>query len=200
MGTITDSIDVDVDLTTAYNQWTQFEEFPMFMEGVEEVRQVSDTMLHWVTKVGPVVREYDAVITEQQPDETIAWHSVAGTENSGRISFQELGDNHTQITAEITVDPEGLVEVVGDKSGAIKMRVAGDLRRFKEFIETRGGQETGAWRGTVGDDASGQPMGTDGLGSDPVSGSPLVGDTRDAETTDNRRNTLGGDRSGFGLE
>jgi len=148
MATITDTIDVDVDRSTAYNQWTQFEEFPAFMEGVEEVQQLTDTTLHWVTKVGPAVREYDAVITEQEPDQLIAWKSVSGTDNAGRITFQDIDENTTQITAEITIDPEGLVEKIGEKSGAIEMRVARDLQRFKEFIESRG-QETGAWRGSV---------------------------------------------------
>jgi uncharacterized membrane protein len=148
MATITDTIDVDVDRSTAYNQWTQFEDFPAFMEGVEEVRQISDTTLHWVTKVGPAVREYDAVITEQEPDQLIAWKAVSGTDNAGRITFQEVDENTTQITAEISIDPEGLVETVGEMTGAIERRVAGDLQRFKEFIESRG-QETGAWRGTV---------------------------------------------------
>ena len=165
MGTITDTIDVDVDRTTAYNQWTQFEQFPLFMEGVEEVRQLSDSMLHWVTKVGPVVREYDAVITEQTPDEVIAWRSTSGADNAGRITFKDAADNHTHITAEITLDPEGFVEKVGDVTGVIDARVAGDLRRFKEFIESRDGQETGAWRGTIGSDS--------GVTADDISGPGL---------------------------
>jgi len=149
MGTITESVDVGVDLETAYNQWTQFETFPKFMEGVEQVEQLTDEKLHWVTKIGPVVREFDAVITEQRPDEVIAWHSTDGPDFAGRVTFREIGPEHTQITAEMNVDPEGFVENVGDKVGIIEARVAGDMRRFKEFIESRAGQETGEWRGEI---------------------------------------------------
>jgi len=158
MGTMTDTIDVDVDVRTAYNQWTQFEEFPRFMMAVEEVQQLSDDKLHWVTKAGPVVREYDAVITEQTPDEVIAWKSVSGTDNAGRVSFRPLGDQSTQITLELTVYPEGFVENVGDATGAIDAMAKSDLRRFKEFIENRG-DETGAWRGEI--DNENMSSGTD---------------------------------------
>ena len=164
MGTMTDTIDVDVDVTTAYNQWTQFEEFPEFMMAVEEVRQISDDTLHWVTKAGPIVREYDAVITEQVPDQVIAWKSVSGTDNSGRVSFQPLGDRSTQITLELTVDPEGFVETVGDATGAIDAMAKSDLRRFKELIENRGA-ESGAWRGEIGNESDSMGAGTtDGMG------------------------------------
>jgi hypothetical protein len=190
MGTITDTIDVNVDRTTAYNQWTQFEEFPMFMEGVKEVRQLGDSTLHWVTNVGPVVREYDAVITEQLPDEVIAWHSTSGPDTAGRVTFMSAGDNHTHITAEITLDPEGLVEKVGDMTGAIDARVAGDLKRFKEFIESRGGQETGAWRGTIGGEGG---MTQGGLGDDVIDDG-VAGDTLGDGTHDG--DTLGGSRMG----
>lgn len=157
MGTITESVDVGVDLETAYNQWTQFETFPSFMEGVEQVEQLSDTTLHWVTKVGPVTREFDAVITEQRPDEVIAWQATNGPDFNGRVTFREIDDMHTAITAEMNIDPDGFVETVGDKSGVIEARVAGDMRRFKEFIESRSGEETGAWRGEVeGDGQMGQ--------------------------------------------
>lgn len=216
MGTISDSIQVDVDRTTAYNQWTQFEEFPMFMEGVEEVRQLTDTTLHWVTKVGPVVREYDAEITEQQPDELIAWHSTSGPDNAGRVTFSDVGDGSTEINLELTIDPEGLVEKVGDMTGAIDARAAGDLRRFKEFIESRGGQETGEWRGTVEDgnvesgSGSGSGSGMAGSGSGMAgSDSATFGsgpDTFGEEgrvaggTGQQRSGGLREDRSGYGLE
>jgi len=158
MGTITESVDVDVDLHTAYNQWTQFETFPQFMEGVEDVQQITDTQLHWVTKIGPVVREFDAVITEQHPDELVAWKSVNGPQHAGRVSFRKLDDDTTEVTAEMTIDPEGFVENVADKTGVIDARVAGDLKRFKDFIEHRG-DETGAWRGTVDHGETESPVG-----------------------------------------
>ena len=149
MSTITDSIDVDVDVTTAYNQWTQFETFPQFMEGVEEVRQLDDTHLHWITKIGPVTREFDATVTEQHPDERVAWKSDDGPEHAGVVTFHRLDDSKTKVTVQMSIDPEGFVENVGDKAGVLKLRVKGDLANFKEFIEAHGGQETGAWRGDV---------------------------------------------------
>lgn len=155
MSTVTESVDVNVPISTAYNQWTQFEDFPEFMMAVDEVRQISDDTLHWVTSAGPVVREYDAVITEQRPDEVIAWQSVSGTDNAGRVTFEPISEHSTQITLELTVDPEGLIEKVGDATGAIDAMAKGDLRRFKEFIESRDGQETGAWRGEIRGDAPG---------------------------------------------
>lgn len=149
MSTITDSIDVDVDVTSAYNQWTQFESFPEFMEGVEAVRQLDDTHLHWTTKVGPVTREFDATVTEQHPDERIAWKSDDGPEHAGVVTFHRLDDNTTKVTVQMSIDPEGFVENVGDKTGILERRVKGDLANFKEFIEGRSGDETGAWRGDV---------------------------------------------------
>ncbi len=149
MSTTTESVDVDVDVTTAYNQWTQFESFPQFMEGVERVDQIDDTHLHWVTKVGPVTREFDATITEQHPDERIAWKSDDGPEHAGVVTFHRLDDHQTRVTVQMDIDPEGFVETVGDKVGVIDRRVKGDMARFKEFIESHGGNETGAWRGDV---------------------------------------------------
>jgi len=149
MSTITDSIDVDVDVTTAYNQWTQFETFPQFMEGVDEVKQLDDTHLHWVTSVGPVTREFDATITEQHPDERVAWKSDDGPEHAGVVTFHRLDDNQARGTVQMDIDPEGFVEKVGDAAGILDRRVKGDLERFKEFIESHDGAETGAWRGDV---------------------------------------------------
>ena len=149
MSTITDSIDVDVDVTTAYNQWTQFETFPQFMEGVDEVKQLDDTHLHWVTSVGPVTREFDATITEQHPDERVAWKSDDGPEHAGVVTFHRLDDNQARVTVQMDIDPEGFVEKVGDAAGILDRRVKGDLERFKEFIESHDGAETGAWRGDV---------------------------------------------------
>jgi uncharacterized membrane protein len=152
MGTITESIDVGVDVTTAYDQWTQFESFPEFMEGVDEVRQIDDTHLHWVTSIGPVTREFDATVTEQHPDERVAWKSDDGPEHAGVVTFHRLDDQQTKVTVQMSIDPDGFVENVADKANILDHRVKGDLKRFKEFIESRG-TETGAWRGDV--DAAG---------------------------------------------
>ena len=149
MGTMTESVDVAVDVSTAYNQWTQFESFPEFMEGVEDVRQIDDTHLHWVTKVGPATREFDATVTEQHPDERVAWKSDDGPEHAGVVTFHRLNDQNTKVTVQMSIDPDGFVENVGDKAGVLDRRVKGDLANFKEFIERRGGRETGAWRGDV---------------------------------------------------
>lgn len=148
MSTVEKSIDVDVPVHTAYNQWTQFESFPQFMEGVDRIDQTSDTMTHWLTSVGGVTREFDAEITEQRPDERIAWTSVDGPKNAGVVTFHRLGDDKTRVMLQMDFVPEGLVENVGDKLGIVGRRAAGDLERFKEFIEGRG-TETGAWRGNV---------------------------------------------------
>jgi uncharacterized membrane protein len=149
MSTITESVDVDVDVTTAYNQWTQFETFPKFMEGVEEIRQIDDTHTHWKLNVAGVKREFDATITEQNPDERVAWRSDGGPDHAGVVTFHRLGDRRTRVTAQMDIDPEGFVENVADKLGILDRRVKGDMARFKEFIEERGGRETGAWRGEV---------------------------------------------------
>jgi uncharacterized membrane protein len=149
MSTVTESVDVAVPVRTAYNQWTQFEEFPQFMEGVSEIRQVSDTLTHWKTEIGGVKREFDAKITEQLPDERVAWTSVAGSKQAGVVTFHRLDENTTRVTVQMDFEPEGLVEQAGDKLGVLDRRVKGDLKRFKEFIEGRGGVETGAWRGEV---------------------------------------------------
>jgi len=148
MGTITESIDVEVDVTTAYDQWTQFESFPEFMEGVDEVRQLDDTHLHWVTSIGPVTREFDATVTEQHPDERVAWKSDDGPEHAGVVTFHRLDDRQTKVTVQMSIDPDGFVENVADKANILDHRVKGDLKRFKAFIESRG-TETGAWRGDV---------------------------------------------------
>ncbi|WP_434449245.1 SRPBCC family protein [Lentzea sp. E54] len=149
MSTITESVDVDVDVTTAYNQWTQFESFPKFMEGVEEIRQLDDTHVHWKIKVAGTTREFDARITEQNPDERIAWRSEDGPQHAGVITFHRLDDTRTRVTAQMDIDPSGFAENVADKFGLLDQRVKGDMNRFKEFIESRGGHETGAWRGEV---------------------------------------------------
>jgi uncharacterized membrane protein len=146
--TIEQSIDVDVPVRTAYDQWTQFEEFPRFMEGVESVQQLDDAHLHWIADIGGVRREWDAEITEQHPDERVAWKSTGGTENSGVVTFHRLAPDATRVMLQLEFDPEGLVEQVGDKLGFVERRAAKDLERFKLFIEQRG-TETGAWRGDI---------------------------------------------------
>ncbi|MDQ3980014.1 MAG: SRPBCC family protein [Actinomycetota bacterium] len=133
---------------TVYDQWTQFEEFPRFMEGVEQVVQLDDTHLHWVAEIAGVKREWDAEITEQVPDQRIAWRSLAGEHNAGVVTFQPNGPNSTRVTLAIDFEPDDAVEKAGDKLGFVSKRTEGDLERFKEFIESRG-VETGAWRGQV---------------------------------------------------
>ena len=148
MATIEESVEVDVPVHTAYNQWTQFEEFPRFMEGVEQVRQISDTKLHWVAEIAGQRREWDAEITEQTPDQRIAWCSTEGANNSGVVTFHRLGDNKSKVMLQLEFEPEDALEQAGDKLGVVKMKTKADLKRFKAFIESRG-SETGAWRGEV---------------------------------------------------
>ena len=148
MATIEESVEVEVPVRTAYNQWTQFEEFPRFMEGVEQVRQISDTTMHWVAEIAGRRREWDAKITEQVPDQRISWCSTDGATNSGVVTFHRLGEGRTRIMVQMEYEAEGIVEKAGDALGLAKRRVTGDLERFKELIEGRG-QESGAWRGTI---------------------------------------------------
>jgi uncharacterized membrane protein len=146
--TIEQSIDVHVPVHVAYNQWTQFEEFPSFMEGVEQVTQLDDTHLHWKVNIGGKTKEWRALITEQLPDQRIAWTNTTGARNAGVVTFHRLGDNHTRIMLQIDYEPEGFAEDVGDMLGVVSTRVRDDLERFKVFIESQG-VETGAWRGTI---------------------------------------------------
>jgi uncharacterized membrane protein len=148
MASVVESIDVEVPVSTAYNQWTQFEEFPRFMEGVKSVTQIDDTHLHWVAEIAGKDKEWDAEITEQHPDERVAWRATSGAENAGVVTFHRMNDTETRVTLQLDVDPEGPVESVGTALGFLQRRVKGDLERFKEFIESRG-RETGAWRGEV---------------------------------------------------
>ena len=148
MATIEKSIDVQVPVRSVYNQWTQFEEFPRFMEGVEKVKQMGDKHLHWEAKVGGNKEEWDAEISEQIPDKRVAWRSTSGADNAGVVTFHYLNDAETRVTLQLDYDPEGITETVGDKLGFVSRRVEGDLERFKEYIESRG-SETGAWRGEI---------------------------------------------------
>jgi uncharacterized membrane protein len=141
-------IDVEVPVRTAYNQWTQFEEFPRFMDGVESVKQIDDKTLHWVADVAGKRKEWDGRITEQIPDERVAWTSTGGAKNAGVVTFHRLDDNKTRVTLQMEVDPEGPIENAGAALGVLQRQVKGDLERFKKFIEQRG-QETGAWRGEI---------------------------------------------------
>lgn len=148
MDSIEKSITVDVPVRTAYNQWTQFESFPAFMEGVEEVRQITDKKLHWRAEIAGKTEEWDAEIVEQTPDRRVSWRSTSGAHNAGTVSFQPMGANQTQVTLRMEYKPEGVVEKVGSALGLVDGRVKGDLERFKKFIESRGAA-TGAWRGEI---------------------------------------------------
>ena len=143
-------IEVDRPLSTVYNQWTQFEEFPFFMEGVKEVRQLDDTHLHWRAEIWGKEKEWDAEITEQEPDKRISWKSVGGAENAGTVRFEPLDAERTRVRLVMAYNPEGVVENVGDALGIFTSRVENTVKDFKQFIEARG-VETGAWRGEVGD-------------------------------------------------
>jgi uncharacterized membrane protein len=149
MDSVIETVDVAVPVRQAYNQWTQFESFPHFMSGVESITQIDDRHLHWKVKVGGQEREFDAEITEQHPDERVAWKSTDGTTHAGVITFHHLDDQHSRVTAQIDWQPEGLTEKIGAVIGADDRQVKADLRRFKDFIESQG-RETGAWRGEVG--------------------------------------------------
>ena len=142
------SIVVDVPVDTVYNQWTQFEEFPHFMGGISEIRQLDDTRLHWVAEIAGVKREWEARILEQVPNEKVAWAATEGATNAGAVYFSPAGAGQTNVRLELEYEPEGLVESVGDKLGVVERRVQGDLEKFKSFIEDAG-YASGAWRGTV---------------------------------------------------
>jgi len=149
MSNVTTSVDVHVPVSTAYNQWTQFESFPRFMHGVESITQTDDRHTHWVTSVGGARREFDAEITEQHPDERVAWKSTNGdVRHAGVVTFHRLSDHDTRVTVQIEWEPQGLVETAGSALGVDDRQVKADTERFKTFIETRGA-ETGQWRGDV---------------------------------------------------
>ncbi|UQX87608.1 SRPBCC family protein [Jatrophihabitans telluris] len=135
-------------MTTAYNQWTQFETFPHFMGGVETITQTDPTHSHWVTKIGGVTREFDTEITEQHPDERVAWKSTDGTKHAGVVTFHRLADTKTKVTVQLDWEAEGLVEKAGALVGVDDHQVHADLERFKTYIEKNGGAD-GAWRGDV---------------------------------------------------
>lgn len=148
MSTVTATIDINAPISTVYNQWTQFESFPQFMSGVDEVRQVSDTLTHWEVSIAGVDREFDAEIVEQHPDERIAWNSVGGENHAGVVTFHRIDDDRTRVVLQLDWEPQGVVEKVGALLQVDDIQIDRDLNRFKELMEENG-FETGAWRGDV---------------------------------------------------
>jgi uncharacterized membrane protein len=144
----TKTVDVKAPVGVAYNQWTQFEEFPRFMEGVDSIRQLSDDRLLWKVSIAGVSREFETTITEQTPDQRIAWTTTDGPDHAGVVTFHKIDDDTTRVTLQMDYDPEGFLESVADKTGFVSRRLQGDMDRFKEFIEDRD-QATGAWRGVI---------------------------------------------------
>ncbi len=152
MAEIEASVDVEVDVRTAYNQWTQFESFPLFMHDVESVTQLDDRHIHWKAKIGGRLREWDAEIVQQIPDSVISWRSVAGTPNDGEVRFEPLSrvdePPATRVTLTMLYDPNDWIAAAGEGFGLVDRRVRANLNDFKRFIETRG-RETGSWRGRI---------------------------------------------------
>jgi uncharacterized membrane protein len=148
MGRVESTIDVNVPVSTAYNQWTQFEEFPQFMEGIKSVRQLDDRTLEWNAEIAGKDKTWLAEISEQEPDQRIAWHATEGARNAGVVTFHRLDDNLTRVMLQMEFEPEGALESAGDAMGVPERQVEADLKRFKDFIESRG-TETGAWRGQI---------------------------------------------------
>ncbi|OQD57628.1 cyclase [Streptomyces phaeoluteigriseus] len=149
MSTVKETVEVAVPVHTAYNQWTQFEEFPHFMEGVEEVSQVDARHNHWKTKIGGTRREFDTEIVDQLADERITWRTISGdTKQRGSVRFERLDDTHTRVELVMEIEPSGVADKAADALGTIDRRVKGDMQRFKEYIEERG-SESGAWRGRI---------------------------------------------------
>lgn len=160
MSKVEQTIDVDVPLRNVYDQWTQFEEFPNFMEGVENVRQIDDRHCHWQTKVAGVRREFDTEIVDQLPDQRIAWRTTGGdVQQIGVVSFQPLDEAHTRVRLAMDVEPTGMAEKAADAMGILDRRVKGDLKRFKGFIEEHG-DATGGWRGRLRPGEVDSPAGT----------------------------------------
>jgi len=148
LSTVKSDIDVNVPISVAYNQWTQFESFPQFMGGIDSITQVDDTHTHWKVSIAGIKREFDAEITEQKPDERVAWNSIGGEDHAGVVTFHRIADDQTRVSVQLDWKPEGLVEKVGALLQIDDIQIDRDLHRFKELIEANG-FETGAWRGTV---------------------------------------------------
>ena len=169
MSRIVQQIEVDVPVRVAYDQWSQFESFPQFMDGIERVVQLDDRTLEWTASIAGVTKHWRAEIVEQQPDRIVSWRATEGARNDGAVRFEPLGPDKTRLTLQLDVEPEGLVEKVGDAVGIVERRVRGDLERFREFIEGRG-QSTGQWRGRVeGGDVADDPSTSDAA-SDSLTG------------------------------
>ena len=147
MASVEQTIEVNLPVRTVYNQWTQFEEFPQFMEGVEEVRQLDETRLHWRATIAGKTEEWDAVITDQVPDQRIAWRAIDGKTNVGEVTFRAADGGKTEVTVQMDWEPEGLKEKLGGALGFDDRQLASDLERFEHVLDERGGRETGAWRG-----------------------------------------------------
>jgi ribosome-associated toxin RatA of RatAB toxin-antitoxin module len=200
MTTIEKSVDVAAPVRTAYNQWTQFESFPSFMDGVERITQETPTRTHWRTVIGGVIREFDAEITEQHPDERIAWHSVDGPHHAGVVTFHRIDDSTTRVHLQMEYAPDSLPEKAGTALGVVGHRIQGDLRRFKEFIEAHG-TETGAWRGEVdrpaqeGEHPAAARGGTSGRSIPPTGTDPDFAAEHSRPTYANEPNTEGPDES-----
>ena len=145
---IIETIEVNVPVRTAYNQWTQFEDFPQFMASVHEIRQLDDKHLHWKANVAGEEKEWDVEITEQIPDKRIAWRSTSGVPNGGVVTFHKISDNLTRVALQMDYQPEGPLEKLGDAFGAVRMDTRGNLQKFKDMLEKRG-RETGGWRGSI---------------------------------------------------
>ncbi|MCC6830564.1 MAG: SRPBCC family protein [Thermoleophilia bacterium] len=197
MSTIEETIEVGVPVRAAYDQWTQFEEFPRFMEGVEEVRQLDDTHLHWRASVAGDTQEWDAEITEQVPERVIAWRATGGYRNAGAVRFEPIGGDRTRIHLHLDHEPEGTAEKIGDRLGMAGHRVGNDLKRFREMIESRGAP-TGGWGGEVHGGTAGTGMAGEQI-TDPLP--PLDGPHGDPEaigmSDDIRRGTgMSGDATG----
>ncbi len=197
MSKVEQTIDVDVPLRNVYNQWTQFEEFPRFMEGVEDVRQTDDRHCHWQTKIAGVRREFDTEIVDQLPDQRIAWRTTGGdVRQMGVVSFQPLDETHTRVRLAMDMEPEGMAEKAADAMGVLDRRVKGDLKRFKGFIEEHG-DATGGWRGRIRpEDAGTAPaagagtMGTERpMGTDPSMGDRSMGTDRPMGTNPSMEST-----------
>ena len=170
MAQIEQSIEVNVPVTAAYNQWTQFEDFPRFMEDITEVRQLDDTHLHWVAEIGGKIVEWDAEITEQKSDERVAWRSTSGKPNAGVVTFHRLSDTSCKVMAQMDYETDGIVEKIGSALGADERRVRADLESFKVMVEEHS-RMSGGWRGEV--DAGPGPPSDSGTHNDPLTTDPL---------------------------
>ena len=151
MSEIIETIDVEVPVRVAYNQWTQFEEFPRFMDAVEKVEQIGEATLRWTAEIAGIRKSWTAKITEQESDQRIAWTAIEGAKNAGVVTFHRIDDRKTRVTLQLDVEPEGPVESVGDALGFVQRHAKGDLERFKKFIEQQG-VASGAWRGEIRQD------------------------------------------------